>query len=173
LFLYNMPALTKVAFEPETLRRALEAPRIVGLKDSSGNLDYFREALELARRRPDWTVLVGPEELLLDTVQAGGHGGVNGGANVFPRLYVRLFDAASTGDLDRARLLQDRVRTVGQRLYRVGRHPSAIIKGLKCALSVLGVCDDFLAEPFQRFRQPERERIREALDELRPLLEGL
>jgi dihydrodipicolinate synthase/N-acetylneuraminate lyase len=38
LFLYNMPALTKVSFELETLRRALDEPRIIGLKDSSGNM---------------------------------------------------------------------------------------------------------------------------------------
>jgi 4-hydroxy-tetrahydrodipicolinate synthase len=45
----------------------------------------------------------------------------------------------------------------------VGRHPSAIIKGIKCALRCLGLCDDFMAEPFHRFREPERELIHERL----------
>src|SRR5215469_2150267 len=40
LFLYNMPPLTKVSYELETVRRALEHPRIIGLKDSSGDLNY-------------------------------------------------------------------------------------------------------------------------------------
>jgi Co/Zn/Cd efflux system component len=52
---------------------------------------------------------------------------------------------------------------LASRLYTVGRHKSAIIKGLKCALSLLGVCDDFMAEPFQRFREPERGQVRSHL----------
>jgi 4-hydroxy-tetrahydrodipicolinate synthase len=59
---------------------------------------------------------------------------------------------------------------VSESLYRIGRHHSALIKGLKCALSLSGICDDFLAEPFQRFLDPERNRVREALDHLHPLL---
>jgi 4-hydroxy-tetrahydrodipicolinate synthase len=98
---------------------------------------------------------------------------VSGGANVFPRLYVSVFEAARSGDVARARALHAHVMAVSDNLYKVGRHPSAIIKGLKCALSVLEVCDDFMAEPFRRFREPERARVRQVLDELRPLLEGL
>jgi len=47
LFLYNMPALTKVSFELATVRRAMDDPRIVGLKDSSGNMIYFHQAVGL------------------------------------------------------------------------------------------------------------------------------
>jgi 4-hydroxy-tetrahydrodipicolinate synthase len=173
LFLYNMPALTKVAFEPETVRRAMDQPRVVGLKDSSGNMTYFHRVLGLLQQRPDWTLLVGPEEMLADTVLAGGHGGVNGGANLFPRLYVRLFETARAGDVARARALHQHVMAVSENLYRVGRHPSAIIKGLKCALSLRGLCQDFMAEPFRRFREPERDRVRQVLDDLGSALEGL
>ncbi|HEY9175725.1 MAG TPA: dihydrodipicolinate synthase family protein [Verrucomicrobiae bacterium] len=173
LFLYNMPALTKVSFELETLRRALDEPRIVGLKDSSGNMVYFHRAVGLLRSRPDWTLLIGPEELLLDAVIAGGHGGVNGGANLFPRLYVRLFEAAQAGDLPRARRLHACVLRVSNSLYHVGRHPSAIIKGLKCALACRGVCDDFMAEPFHRFRAEERAVVERQLAELEAEIETL
>jgi 4-hydroxy-tetrahydrodipicolinate synthase len=164
LFLYNMPALTKVSFEGETLRRAMDLPGIIGLKDSSGNLTYFHHAVRLRRsHRPDWTLLMGPEELLADAVWAGGHGGVCGGANLWPRLYVDLFEAARAGDFARADTLRQRVLDVGELVYRIGRHPSALIKGLKCALAELGICDDALTEPFHRFREPERERVRAAL----------
>lgn len=173
LFLYNMPALTKVSFELETLRRALDEPRIVGLKDSSGNMVYFHRAVGLLRSRPDWTLLIGPEELLLDAVIAGGHGGVNGGANLFPRLYVRLFEAAQAGDLPRARRLHACILRVSNSLYHVGRHPSAIIKGLKCALACRGVCDDFMAEPFHRFRAEERAVVERQLAELEAEIETL
>jgi len=166
LFLYNLPALTKVSFELETLRHALDEPRLIGLKDSSGSMIYFHRALALARRRPDWTVLMGPEEMLFDAVLAGGHGGVNGGANVFPQLYVRLYAAARAGDLPRARELHAAILRVSESLYRIGRHASAIIKGIKCALACLGVCDDFMAEPFHRFRADERALVQRRVAEL-------
>lgn len=166
LFLYNMPALTKVSFELETVRWAMEQPRIIGLKDSSGDMIYFHRVIGLLKQRPDWTLLIGPEEMLGDAVFAGGHGGVSGGANVFPQLYVELYRAAVGGDVARARELHAQVMRISNNLYRIGRHPSAIIKGIKCALSLLGVCDDFMAEPFHRFREPERAKVRELLKEM-------
>jgi hypothetical protein len=51
-------------------------------------------------------------------------------------------------------------------IYSVGRFESSFLKGLKCALSCLGICSDFLAEPFHRFRDPERETIRQHMIEL-------
>ncbi len=173
LFLYNMPALTKVSFDIDTVRRALDEPRIIGLKDSSGNMTYFHRAIGLLPQRPDWSLLIGPEEMLADSIFAGGHGGVAGGANAFPRLYVKLFEAAHAGDLARARALHAHVMTISDNLYRVGRHSSAIIKGIKCGLSLLGVCDDGIAEPFQRFHETERARVRQILDQLNPLLNNL
>jgi 4-hydroxy-tetrahydrodipicolinate synthase len=170
LFLYNMPSLTKVPFEIDTVRWAMDQPRIVGIKDSSGNMIYFSRLLELAKNRAGWTVLVGPEELLAESVLLGGHGGVNGGANVFPRLYVELHRAAGAGDLKRVRELHCLVMQVAGRLYAVGRHPSAVIKGIKCAVSSLGLAGDFMAEPFHRFRENERKAIETAIRELRETL---
>jgi len=172
LFLYNMPALTKVSMEPETIRRAMDEPRIIGLKDSSASMIYLHRILALRPHRPDWPVLVGPEEMLADAILAGADGGVNGGANVFPRLYVRLFEAARRGDLAEARRGHAIVMRVSEELYRIGRHSSAVIKGIKAALAVSGICEDVLAEPFHRFREPERARVRAVLDEIVPLVEG-
>lgn len=172
-FLYNMPSLTKVSFEVETVRTLMDEPKIRGIKDSSGNMTYFHRLCGLARGREDWTILMGPEELLLDAVMAGGHGGVNGGANVFPELYVALHRAAAAGDMVRARALHAGVMEVSSKLYQVGRHSSAIIKGLKCALSIEGVCDDFMAEPFHRFRNEERQRVERVLPELKEQVAAL
>lgn len=170
LYLYNMPTLTKVSFEHETVCWAMQQPRILGIKDSSANMIYFSRLLSLLRERPDWSVLMGPEELLAPSVLMGGHGGVNGGANIFPQLYVRLYECARSGDLRQARDLQGRVLQVSHTLYSVGHHSSAIIKGIKCAASCLGLCDDFMAEPFHRFREPERQRIAQAVEELKACL---
>ena len=173
LFLYNAPGNTKVQFELETVRRAMDMPKIIGLKDSSKNMTYFRQAAGLLKHRPDWSLFIGPEELLAEAVLAGGHGGVAGGANLFPRLYVQLCEAARSGDVARAHQLHAQVMQISGSLYCVGRHPSAIIKGIKCALSCRGICDDFMAEPFHRFRPEERSRVQAYLQGLTAGVEKL
>ncbi len=165
LLIYNIPAITKVSLGAEVIAVALEHSNIIGLKDSSGDLDYFRSSLHLARSRPDWSVLIGPEELLAEATEAGGHGGVCGGANIFPELYVALHDAAARRKTGEAERLQFLVRQIAERLYGVGQHPSRIIKGIKGALSCLGVCDAFMAPPFRQFNSPERKRIADAVEE--------
>lgn len=171
LFIYNMPQLTKVHFEPETLRRLTHLEKIIGLKDSSGDLAYFDRLLALKRERPDWSVLVGPEHLLAETVRRGGDGGVSGGANFYPRLFVDLYQAIRTGDTKHAAELQARLLQLGQ-IYSIGRHASAVVKGMKCACSLLGLCDDRMAEPFQPFQEPEREQVRTILKSLNLLPTG-
>ncbi len=166
VFLYNMPSLTKTTFGLDLLAEAVQMPQIAGLKDSSGDLDYFRQAVAIAKTRPDFAVLVGPEEILTEAMEAGGHGGVCGGANLRPRVMVQLYEALVAGDMVKAARLQADVIRQSDLLYRIGRHSSSIIKGLKCALSCLGICDDSMAEPFHRFNPPERERVREVLREL-------
>ena len=173
LFLYNMPSLTKVFIELETVIDALNNPRIVGFKDSSGNLDYFCHVVELAKKRADWSVLIGPEEKLAEATLAGGNGGVNGGANIYPRLYAELFRAAASGDKKRTSQLHSLVMRVSDGLYKIGKHSSAIIKGIKCALSVKGVCSDFMAEPFRHFRAEERLKVEQMIHELDPVIAAI
>lgn len=165
LYLYNMPQLTKVNYESETLRRLTQHEKIRGVKDSSGNLDYFDGVLRLKRERPDWSVLVGPEHLLAETASRGGDGGVNGGANFHPRLFVDLFAAVQRGDREAVQRLQNQVLQLGQ-IYSVGRHASAVIKGMKCACALLGLCEDRMTEPFDHFRAPERAKVRAILESL-------
>ena len=165
LFIYNMPQLTKVHFEPETLRRRTHLEKIVGLKDSSANLNYFDKLVALKSERPDWSVFVGPEHLLAESVQRGGDGGVNGGANFYPQLFVDLYQAVKAGDAKRTAALQQRLLQLGQ-IYSVGRHASAVVKGMKCACALLGICEDQMAEPFERFHNPEREQVRQILQSL-------
>lgn len=166
LFLYNMPTHTKVKFMPETVRMAAEIPGIIGMKDSSSDLAYFKQVQYALRDRDDFTFMVGPEEFMAEFVLTGGHGGVNGGANMFPKLYVELYNAARNRDLDRISTLQKKVMQISSTIYNVGSFGSSYLKGLKCALSVMGLCSDFMAEPFHRFNEPEREKIKEALKAL-------
>ena len=166
VFLYNMPSHTKLIFEPETVRRAMELPGVIGIKDSSANMVYFHQLLGLLPQRPEWRVLIGPEELLAESLLLGGHGGITGGANLHPSLYVKLYNAAMARDLEQVTSLHQQVLRLCGGLYQVGQHRSSVIKGIKCALACLGICDDFMAEPFHRFRAEQRARIEKTLGEL-------
>jgi 4-hydroxy-tetrahydrodipicolinate synthase len=166
LFIYNMPANTKVEFEPDTVFAASSIPGIIGMKDSSSNLAYFKQIQYALRDRKDFTFLVGPEEFMAEFVLTGGHGGVNGGANMFPKLYVRLYNASVNHDFETISLLQKKVMQISTSIYKVGHHSSSYLKGLKCALSIMGICNDFMAEPFHRFKEPERMKIGQFLEEI-------
>jgi 2-dehydro-3-deoxy-D-pentonate aldolase len=165
LMLYNMPSLTKIWFEIETLEKLSHHPKIVGLKDSSGDLAYYERAVGLKKLRPDWSILIGPEALLPQSMQLRGNGGVAGGANVFPQLFVDCYNACVAKDTKRidelSRVIQD-----WQRVYDIGKYASRHIKATKCCLSLLGICDDFMAEPFHRFNPPERARVEQILQSI-------
>ena len=164
VYLYNMPSHVKVSFAPDTVARIAKNPQVVGFKDSSANAVYFQSVMYKMQHRPDFAMLVGPEEITGECVLLGGHGGINGGANMFPELYVGMFNAAKAGDLKRVRELQQYIMQISTSIYTVGKHGSSYLKGLKCALSLLGVIkSDFVASPFYKFDEPEREKIRQAL----------
>lgn len=172
VFLYNMPSHTKVNFAPATIRRIAQNPRVAGFKDSSANTVYFQSVMYTMKERPDFAMLVGPEEVTGECVLLGAHGGINGGANMFPELYVKMYDAAKAGDLAEVKRLQQYIMQISTGIYTVGQHGSSYLKGLKCALSCLGILnDDFVAAPFHKFNAPEREKIRKALAEL-PIQNG-
>jgi len=168
LYLYNMPTHTKLNFAPETVQRLMQVPRIAGIKDSSGQMIYFHKLCRLAAQRPDWSVLIGPEELLAEAVLLGGDGGVCGGANLFPRLYVELYEAARTGDRERAATLHDQVMRVATAVYSLASHGAAVTAGLKSALACLGICQAEMAQPFAALPQADCQILRRRLDEIAP-----
>lgn len=163
LYLYNMPSNVKVFLEAGTVKRLADHPNIAGVKDSSANMTYFQTLLHELGGRDDFSIYVGPEELTGECVLMGADGGVNGGANMFPKLYVDMYEAAKAHDIVRVRELQSRVMRISATVYTVGHSGASYLAGLKCALSLLGLCDDYLAYPYRRFGQEERESVRRAL----------
>jgi 4-hydroxy-tetrahydrodipicolinate synthase len=162
LMLYNMPSLTKVWFEIDTLRKLSYHEAIVGIKDSSGDMEYFKQLVSLKELRPDWSMLIGPENLTAEAVKLGGDGGVNGGANIYPELFTQLYNAAVNEDASTVEILTQRVERL-QQIYSVGKYASRFIKATKCALSIQGICSDHMAEPFNHFLAPQRAQVREIL----------
>lgn len=158
LILYNMPSCVKIDIEHETLKALLDHPNIVGLKDSSGNIDYLQECVRISRCRPDWPVLVGPEALLIQASQCGAVGGVTGGANLCPHLFTELLAAIRANDQAKMDKLQPIVIEL-QQLYAFGKYGSSYLKGLKCSLELTGLCSGILAAPFDQFKHTEREKV--------------
>ncbi|MFO0923716.1 MAG: dihydrodipicolinate synthase family protein [Pirellulales bacterium] len=165
LVLYNMPSLTKVWFEIETLQKLTSIEQIVGIKDSSGDMSYFRQLMTLRESRPDWSIMIGPEAMLPEAMELGGDGGVAGGANVFPKLFVDCYKACVAGDHAMIRERSQLIHEL-QKIYTIGKYASRFIKATKCSASLLGLCDDFMAEPFHRFHPADREKVRLVLDPL-------
>lgn len=134
---------------------------------------YFAEVAQIVASRDDFTLLIGPEELLARSIQLGGFGGVTGGANLFPSLYVALYEAASGGNIERAAELQNLVQRISDGIYHVSDCGACVLQGIKTALSELGICSGVVARPFRDYRDDERELIANALDEIEPLVERL
>ncbi|MHB0957069.1 MAG: dihydrodipicolinate synthase family protein [Pirellulaceae bacterium] len=162
VMLYNMPSLTKVWFEIDTLRQLAAIDSILGVKDSSGDLDYFRRLVSLRELRPDWSLLIGPESMLCEALVLGADGGVCGGANVLPQLFVGCYQAAVREDRAQAAALMAEICAF-QEIYTIGKYASRFIKATKSALSLLGICSDFMAEPFNHFLPPQRQQVRDIL----------
>jgi len=164
LLLYNIPKMTKVSFEPDTVRQLLDMPQIVGLKDSSRDMDYFLAVRRLTAQRPDWSLLIGYEHMLVDTLRAGGTGGVLAGANLSPRLFVDLYQAVTQGDDPRIAHIQNTLAIL-RRLYSLDAGSLASVAGIKCALSLRGIADDYLVAPFARLDADQRRQAEAILRE--------
>lgn len=166
IYLYNVPTHTKVSFAPSTVYRLSENEKVLGFKDSSANGTYLQSIIHIMREKKDFSIFVGPEEMTAEAVLLGASGGVNGGANMFPKLYVDLYNAAIARDIEKVRELQSKVMQISATVYSQGKYGSSFLKGVKCALSILGICSDTLALPFVKFDAEDRVKIAEAIEKL-------
>ena len=154
IYLYNMPNCTKTAYEINTLKQLTSISNIAGIKDSSGNMIYFKQLLQLKQIRPDWSIFIGPEELLAEAVFNGADGGVTGGANLFPDLYVNLYNAAAKRDSETIECLQQIVMGISENIYQ-----PAYLPGLKYALSLKNLCAHTLAAPLNLTDENQKKQI--------------
>jgi len=156
--------------EPDTVMALSKHKNIVGLKDSSANGVYFCKLLTIFKDQPDFELFVGPEEMMASVVLMGASGGVSGGANVYPEIFVDVYNAAADKNVDKTIELQNKMMCVSKELYGIGRFGSSYIKGIKTALSLKGICSDYLAQPFNLFKDPEKEKVKAAVEKLDKLL---
>ncbi|WP_373495542.1 dihydrodipicolinate synthase family protein [Aquiflexum sp.] len=166
LFLYNFPIMTKNTIEPETAQKLSRHPNIIGIKDSSGNGVYFQKLLAIKTEKPDFSVMIGPEEMLAQSVLSGGDGGVNGGANIFPSLYVRLFEAAMNRDIDLVNKIQPLILEISKNIYGCSPKTSSYLCGVKESLYYLGICEPHIAPPLQSVDAKAKETIVQNLEKI-------
>jgi len=160
VYLYNMPSHVKVNIAPETAAMLAKHPNIKGLKDSSHNMTYFQTLGYLTKDEADFVLFVGPEEQTAQAVLLGGAGGVNGGANMFPELYVKSYNAAVAGDLETVRKCQKAILHISTAIYNVDGY----LPGLKGALELLGLCNRTLALPYTAMSDEKMVVLKKALD---------
>ena len=159
VYMYNMPSHVKVNIDPATVAKLASHPNIKGLKDSSHNMTYFQTLAYLTRDEEDFVLFVGPEEQTAQAVLLGGAGGVNGGANMFPELYVKSYNAAVAGDLETVKKCQKAILHISTTLYNVDGY----LPGLKGALELLGLCGRTLALPYTAMSDEKMTALKEAL----------
>ncbi|MGN0231496.1 MAG: dihydrodipicolinate synthase family protein [Muribaculaceae bacterium] len=160
LFIYNIPAQTKLMISIDSIKQLCRHPNIIGIKDSSGNGTYFSTLVaEVKPVNPNFSILVGPDEMLASTITVGGDGGVNSGSNLFPKLYVELFKACAANNRERIALLQPLVMKVSTLIYSIDKSSVSFLKGLKAALFSMGLITDAMCEPLVRVSDTDMATI--------------
>lgn len=161
--LYNIPLFASPIEVPTVQRLAEECERIVGMKDSSGDLAYTVRVLDAVRPlRPDFSFLVGWDPVLMPAMLMGADGGTNLTSGLVPGLTRRLFDTVRGGQLPEARKLQSQVL----RLFDAVLYSADFPAGVRQGLEVLGF-------RMGAGRQPLADSQSADLVALRPTLEDL
>jgi 4-hydroxy-2-oxoglutarate aldolase len=157
ILIYNVPQFTGINLEPEVVAKLSEHPNIVGIKDSSGNIDQLTEIIRLSKK--GFATFVGSAPVFLPALCVGAVGGILAVANVLPNECVKIQSFFEKGRFDDARDLQVRLIPIAKAVttkYGVG--------GLKLAMDLVGY---FGGQP----RLPLKRPGKEVEEEIKRLLE--
>lgn len=160
--LYNIPQNTGVALAPETVARLSEHENIAGIKDSSGDVANFVEMIRLVGEgAKEFDLLTGHAGVFYASLASGAVGGILAAGCVLPRLCVEIYDAARSGEHERAREMQRRLAPAARAVtVRFG------IGGLKYALDLLGYVGGPVRAPLAEPDDDAQREIARLLDEV-------
>lgn len=165
LIAYNIPSFTKNPVPPAALARLADHPRVVGVKDSSRDMEYLLgvlDALGEAGVGPDrFAVATGTDTMLLTSLSAGARGAIVASANVAPELCRGAFDAYRAGEAAAARAFEVRLRRLVA-ACRTGSYPA----GWKAAAAALGLCEPWMVPPRAALAEAARLALKERLQSL-------
>ncbi len=166
VMLYNMPSCVGVNLDLSIVEPLSRHANIAGIKDSSGDWNYFQQLCEQHRDRDDFVIFMGPEELLAEAVAAGANGGVCGGANLLPLVYSRLYLAAVRKDAAEIRHWKDAIADMFASVYRDDNGQMKLIPGLKAAMEECGLCSHIVAPPLSSITTAHSQRIKASMPRL-------
>jgi len=147
VYIYNMPAMTKIDMAPELILQIAELPGIAGYKDSAGNFANFEKVAAVLKTRSDFSLFMGPDALLGKALKVGACGGVNSGANLAPQYYVGMFKAHKANDEAAMAKWQARIEAL-QCVYHFRENICCgVAAGLKYALEKLGIMGKAMCRP--------------------------
>ncbi len=107
IVIYNIPNFANEITIPVLKRLALDCPRIVGTKDTSNDFSRFQRILhEIKSQRPDFSALIGWEELLCTAMFMGADGGTLSSSGVVPEVIMKIYHEAKAGHWDEAKQAQ-------------------------------------------------------------------
>lgn len=140
IILYNIPGRSVVNISVETQARLAQLPRIIGVKDATG--DIIRPVRTRTTCGENFVQLTGEDANVLPFLSQGGHGCISVTANVAPRLCRQLHDAWRAGDAVTARRISDALLPLHDALFSE-TSPGPV----KYAGSLLGLCRNELRLP--------------------------
>ncbi len=156
ILVYNVPGRTGSDLDVETILRLTEIPRIVGLKEASGN---FGKIARLMTALPeDFLVFSGDDSTALALIALGGRGLISVVSNEIPRDMSALVRAALDGNWTEARKLQRKYLPLMEMNFWESSPAPA-----KCALSLMKKCGETLRLPLAPVREDTRKRIERLL----------
>ena len=161
--LYNIPMFASPIDVPTVARLAEQCPRVVGIKDSSGDLPHMMRMIAAVRPvRPDFSFLTGWDAALMPMLLIGCDGGTNATSGVVPEITRKLYDLTVAAHLDQARDLQYRLLKLFDAMLYSAEFPD----GFRAALSLRGTHAG-------ASRQPKSDSQRLELNELSRQLQCL
>ncbi|WP_300033489.1 4-hydroxy-tetrahydrodipicolinate synthase [uncultured Roseobacter sp.] len=140
IIIYNIPGRSVVDMSPETMGRLAELPRIVGVKDATG--DLARVCDQRMTCGPDFIQLSGEDATAHGFNAQGGTGCISVTANVAPKMLSQMQAACLAGDYATALQIQDRLMPLHKAIFT---EPGLV--GVKYAMSRLDLCSDEVRLP--------------------------
>ncbi|MCY4541986.1 MAG: 4-hydroxy-tetrahydrodipicolinate synthase [Rhodobacteraceae bacterium] len=156
IIIYNIPGRCVIDMSPETMGRLAELPRIVGVKDATG--DLARVSLQRQSCGSDFLQLSGEDATALGFNAHGGRGCISVTANVAPALCAEFQKATLDGDYAAALALQDRLMPLHTAIFL---EPG--LAGAKYGLSLLGRCRNEVRAPLMPVTAATGAKIRAAM----------
>lgn len=158
VILYSMPDLTGIKIEPETAARLSGHQNIIGMKDSSAEVEKLAECVRLVPR--DFAVMIGNGTVFNEALQAGARGGILAVGCPAPELCLEIYRAVDAHEYDRAGALQEKLTPLARavtRTYGIG--------GLKVAMELAGYAGGEVRAPLRRPDEKARAEIAQLLSE--------